>query len=297
MSTPDEKAKDKSANFKKKLTFMRGIEGGIVTVVHTVEQAITAERNGARAVIVIGNTATQAMGLGNAEIPRAADPRMVKRIMDHVMLPTFARVSIGHNMEARVMQHSWADGIDENEALAATSDRNIDYHALIIPAIAGVSNLQEALEMIKKGAAALRNKLSDESADRGMASEDTGTIKQAVVTMQGIKEEIKTIGAMSPDERKAHIEGWDVKEKDLERVLEKKRLMVPFFADGGVYHPMDVAMLMSTGYTGAIASVQLFQARNPEKRMRSLVMAAKHHDRPDIIASITEDHGNNGEVV
>ncbi|KAJ2781289.1 hypothetical protein H4R18_002967 [Coemansia javaensis] len=188
-------------NQAKKVTFMRGIERGVVAVVHTVIQAQIAERCGATGIIVVGKTFMESISDENAGVGRAADPTAVKLIMDHVMIPTFARVSIGHEVEARVMQHSCVNGIEESNLLIQVDTDKINYHDLDIPVIASIKTLDEALSRIYAGAAALTT------------------------------------------------------------------------------------------------NTQVFEAANPERRMRSIVVATENHKNHSIIESLAGDHGVNHEIV
>ncbi|KAJ2807422.1 Pyridoxal 5'-phosphate synthase subunit snz1 [Coemansia helicoidea] len=294
-----------------------GISGGVIAIVDSAEKAIIAERYGARGVIVAG-----AGGLSR----RTTEPHAVQAILENVMLPVFARVSIGHDIEAAVMAAAYADGIDESEMLDAASATNIDYHRAAIPAMSCVAppaplmeaggfmmfgvpapavtatpeapaskdtaTLDVALTKIHHGVAVLRTRapqLPNMVGETG-GDEDTPNITHLSAIMSDLKKEIKIVTAMTPEERAAHVEGKAYKVKLLNKVVKLQRLPVPFFANGGIVHPLDAAMAMDLGYDGVVASVNVFTADNPEQRMRSLVLATIHYKNPRFLTLITENH-------
>ncbi|KAJ2781290.1 hypothetical protein H4R18_002968 [Coemansia javaensis] len=376
---------------------MDQFKGGVIVVVQNVVQAQIAERCGANGVIVIGKTITAAASSANAGVARAADPLLVKSIMDNVMLPVIPRVSIGHMTEALVMQSSFANALDENESLAVASSRGLQYNDLDIPTIASVENLAGVLKNLEAGATVLRSKItinkqisdlgsvlppkSDASSakpapkegeksetkdDKGKKKEekddkvdgeedkdgddkkddkeedkedkkdgkkddkkddkkvekktvvgplvgitghakveltaykpeeDTPSIMTAATIMKRIKSEIAKVSKLKPDDKKLLSKALAIKEETIDMVIEKKGIPVPFFASGGIVHPMDAAQLISKGYSGVIVSTQLFQAKNPEKRLRSVVLATANPQNTDLLAKLTEDHGVNGSIV
>ncbi|KAJ1727868.1 Pyridoxal 5'-phosphate synthase subunit snz1 [Coemansia biformis] len=295
---PKETVEQRNKRHFLRVRMARLLTGGVIAVVHTIEQAMIAERFGARGVVVIGRTATQAVGPTNGMIARAPDPQAVKSILENILLPTVARVSVGHTMEGIVMQSSYADGIDESETLASASSRHIAYHRMNIPAISGVENLDEALKAITDGAAALRTKCPTAMPMMvlGHSREDTPDIRLVTSVIETIGNSIKDMAAKTAEERVAHAKDKGYGVGLLNQTIQLGRLPVPFFADGGIIFPLDAAMAMDLGYDGVIASVQLFQAANPEKRMRSLVLATMHYDKPEFLAKITEDHGTVGAI-
>ncbi|KAJ2809149.1 Pyridoxal 5'-phosphate synthase subunit snz1 [Coemansia guatemalensis] len=309
---PEEKPKPESSEsigkrYATKIAMSRQFAGGVIAVVHTAEQATIAETYGACGVIVISNTATK-MLKANANISRAADPAIVKSIMSSMVLPVIGRVRVGHTMEARVMESCGVNAIDESETLETTSTSFIKKHPFKVPFICGVANLAEALQRTGEGASMLRSKVgsspkttgvssASKTAGGGSVEEDKPTIRNAINCIRTIQNNIEKLIAMTDEERQAYIKKHTLDPALVEQVIRLKRLPLPLYADGGVVFPMDVAMLMDTGYDGVIASVQLFQAPNSEKRMRALVLAATHYKNPHMVASISEGLGDAGAVV
>ncbi|KAJ1727869.1 hypothetical protein LPJ61_004350 [Coemansia biformis] len=195
------------------------------------------------------------------------------------------RVRVGHTMEAKVMESCGVTLIDENEVLAATSTVFIKKHSLDTPCICGVTNLEEALKRLAEGAAMLRSHC---------VNEDMANINNVVKHYQTIQSDIAELSAKSEEERKTYASEKGVLPHLVSQVARLGRLPVPFIADGGIIMPIDVAMAMDLGYDGVIVSQQLFQAANPEKRMRSLVLAAIHYKDPMRVAAIAEDSGEIG---
>ncbi|PIA15086.1 hypothetical protein COEREDRAFT_82291, partial [Coemansia reversa NRRL 1564] len=201
--------------------------------------------------------------------------------MSSMLLPVIGRVRVGHHMEARVMESCGVNAIDESETLEATSSIFIEKHPFKVPFVCGVGNLIEALKRISEGASMLRSKLDVPPRNKGgSAEEDKPSITNAVNCIRVIQEDIKKLINMSIVDREKYTKINNLDTDLVMQVIRLKRLSLPFYADGGVVLPTDVAMLMDIGYDGVFASVQLFQAPNSEKRMRALVLAAKHYKNP-----------------
>ncbi|KAJ2775114.1 Pyridoxal 5'-phosphate synthase subunit snz1, partial [Coemansia nantahalensis] len=180
-------------------------------------------------------------------------------------------------MEAKVMEACGVALIDEDEQLTGKSGVFIKKYEHGAPFICGISNLEEALKRIAEGAAMLRNM-------HGGSGSNTFTGHY-----QTIQDEIKALAAKTDDERKEYATKNNVPLGLVNQVVQLKRLPVPFFADADIVLPVDVAMAMDIGYDGVIVSAGAFTVANPERRMRSLVMAAIHYKNPRRIAAISED--------
>ncbi|KAJ2781288.1 hypothetical protein H4R18_002966 [Coemansia javaensis] len=297
MSTPAEKEKQEKQekNLAKKVQLMRAFEGGVIVIVHTVAQALLAERCGASGLIVVGRTTYQNVKK-NGKVARAPDPLQVKDVMDNVMLPAIARVSIGHEVEARVMQSSFVNGIDESELLGQADPEKFDYHKLDIPVIVCVESFDDVVQAIYAGAAALRPKVKGANGLSLETAEDTPHIVQNTVVLDTIRANIREYKKLRRDGKLKEKETkLNVPVKSIEEVMDNG-IRLPFFAHGGIIHPVDAAFLMSSGYKGVIVSVQVFQCKNPEKRIRSLVLATKHYKDNDLIAKLADDHGTSEAV-
>ncbi|KAJ2771067.1 hypothetical protein IWQ56_001924 [Coemansia nantahalensis] len=249
------------------------------------------------------------------------------------MIPVYARVGIGHTIEAAVMGSCHVDGLDEHELLTKASDDSLDYLEMAIPTMSCVEAptstpgfggpgggpgfggpmvrpnfgapsvrpgfggpgaqakppsttpiLDVALKKIAGGVAILRTKAA--------GTEDTVDITNLTGFMERLDKEYEVVDKLSKEEREEHVKdkGYDV--DLLSKVAKDKRLPVPLFAYGGILHPLDVAMVMRLGYNGVIVSKNVFTANNPEKRVRSLVLATIHYKNAKFLAGITEDHGS-----
>ncbi|KAJ2806111.1 hypothetical protein H4R21_001005 [Coemansia helicoidea] len=145
--------------------------------------------------------------------------------------------------------------------------------------------LDGALMKISSGAAPLYTKANNKQEDAVDISYLTGIRKR-------LDKEIAIVVDMKKDERERYIKYKGYTLDLLNWVAKEKRLPVPVFAYGGILHPLDVAMVMKLGYDGVIVSKNVFVVNNPEKRVRSLVLATTHYDNPRYLADIIEDHGS-----
>ncbi len=123
------------------------LKGGVIMDVTNEEQANIAQEAGACAVMALERVPSDIRKEGG--VARMADPSLVKRIMDCVSIPVMAKVRIGHNAEARILEKLGVDYIDESEVLTPADDRfHINKQAFNVPFVCGARNLGEALRRI-----------------------------------------------------------------------------------------------------------------------------------------------------
>ncbi|KAJ2495797.1 Pyridoxal 5'-phosphate synthase subunit snz1 [Coemansia sp. RSA 1972] len=280
-------ALQKLVNTKAYMTSL--FKGGVIFVIHDSDHAKLAERVGARGLI-IGNAVRK--GIDHESVISAAGPAVVRDILSSVLLPTIGRVRVGHTPEAQIMEACGCDGVDEHEGMAKTGAKTYKKFNTKIPYIAGASNLTEALKAIFEGASMVRTICG--------VDEDKPDIRVTANTIKAIFAEINKYVKMTPTEFDAEMVHKSHSQTMIslyKQCVTLKKLPVPLFADGGIMLPMDAAMMMSLGADGVIASVQVFQADDPPRRARSIVMAVAHHDNAGKLAGICEDNGMLGAVI
>ena len=165
------------------------LKGGVIMDVTNEEQANIAQEAGACAVMALERVPSDIRKEGG--VARMADPSLVKRIMDCVSIPVMAKVRIGHNAEARILEELGVDYIDESEVLTPADDRfHINKQAFNVPFVCGARNLGEALRRIGEGAAMIRTK----------GEPGTGNVVEAVKHIRIVNEEIRALCALPEDE-------------------------------------------------------------------------------------------------
>ncbi|KAJ2477400.1 Pyridoxal 5'-phosphate synthase subunit snz1 [Coemansia sp. RSA 2131] len=280
-------ALQKIVNTKAYMTSL--FKGGVIVVVHDSDHAKLAERLGARGLIV-GNAMRK--GIDNEHVVSAAGPAVVRDILSSVLLPTIGRVRVGHTTEAQIMEACGCDGVDEHEGMTTTGAKTYKKFNTKIPFIAGASTLDTALKAIFEGASMIRTSCG--------ADEDKPDIKLTANTIKTIYAGINKYVKMTKPELDAEMVAKGHSQTMIaliKQCVTLKKLPVPLFADGGIMLPMDAAMMMSLGADGVIASVQVFQAADPARRIRSIVMAVAHHDNAGKLAGICEDNGGLGVAI
>ncbi|KAJ2472163.1 hypothetical protein IWW56_006199, partial [Coemansia sp. RSA 2131] len=118
-------------------------KGGLIVCVENSDQAKIAEKVGVRGVVVIG---TEYNAPTNRTV--TADPAVVRDVLRSVLVPVIGRISLGHVIEAKVMEACHVDAIDEHEGKNQAADEGIEKFSSNVPIIAGVENLKEALKAI-----------------------------------------------------------------------------------------------------------------------------------------------------
>jgi pyridoxal 5'-phosphate synthase pdxS subunit len=178
---------------------------------------------------------------------------------------------IGLFVEARVLESLGVDFIDESEVLTPADEaHHIDKHAYRSPFVCGARDLGEALRRVAEGAAMIRTK--------GEAG--SGNIVEAVRHLRQVCGEIRTLGALRPEELGARAKELGAPLELVRRVAAEGRLPVPNFAAGGIATPADAALCMSLGAEAVFVGSGIFKSEDPAARARAIVRATTHWDEP-----------------
>ncbi len=154
--------------------------------VTNAEQAKIAEEAGACSVMALERVPSDIRAQGG--VARMSDPKMIKEIQKKVSIPVMAKVRIGHDVEAQILQALEIDFIDESEVLTpADPFSHIDKKKFKAPFVCGATNLGEALRRIEEGASMIRTK--------GEAG--TGNVIEAVRHIKTINREIEELKGLS----------------------------------------------------------------------------------------------------
>src|SRR6266513_3085049 len=111
-------------------------------------------------------------------------------IMDAVTIPIMAKCRIGHVSEARILEATGVDMIDESEVLSpADGERHIWKWEYTTPFVNGAKNLGEALRRIEEGCAMIRTK----------GEPGTGDVAEAVSQIKFLYNEIRKVRSICDD--------------------------------------------------------------------------------------------------
>ncbi|AEH24761.1 pyridoxal 5'-phosphate synthase lyase subunit PdxS [Pyrococcus yayanosii] len=297
--------------------FAKMVKGGVIMDVTNAEQARIAEEAGAVSVMALHKVPADIRKAGG--VARMAPIEKIQEIMDAVTIPVMAKVRIGHEAEARILEALGVDMIDESEVLTpADPFFHIYKKKFTVPFVCGARNLGEAVRRIWEGAAMIRTK--------GEAG--TGNIIEAVRHVRLVNENIRLIQRMTDEqiygvaerfaepylrlafsvkeisglpkqvlENEPIYEGFTYREiveglyKILLEIKKLGRLPVVNFAAGGVATPADAALMMAMGMDGVFVGSGIFKSSNPPKMARAIVEAVNHWDEPDVLAEISREIG------
>src|SRR5574342_1076663 len=174
--------------------FAHMLKNGVVMDVTTVEQAQIAEEAGAVSVMVLDKLPSDVRKAGG--VARTASIRVIEEIMDAVTIPVMAKCRIGHVYEARVLEETDVDMIDESEVLTpADENHHIWKWDFTTPFVNGSRSLGEALRRIEEGAAMIRTK----------GEPGTGNVAEAVTHIRMVNNEIRRIRAHYQDDDKQEL--------------------------------------------------------------------------------------------
>ncbi|KAJ2453791.1 hypothetical protein EV183_001988 [Coemansia sp. RSA 2336] len=284
-SPPKPTEKELAELQKRKATMVNLFRNGVLVVVYNDEQAHVAEKVGARGIIV-GNE-TLAYAASKKYIP-AAPATVVRDVLGSVFLPVFGRIRQCHRVEAQMMEACGVNGIDEFEGMAAIGEDLISREPYKVPFMKGVTNLKEAFVAIHKGVSMLRTSCK--------VGDNLYKIHEAATILRTIDEEIQAIATKTDDPTMKKIKEYKeaTSESLVDQVIKNKRLPVPLLAHGGIMKPMDAAMMMRLKADGVVASAQVFKSSEPDRRIRSLVLATAHHQDAKKLAAICEAHESFG---
>ena len=249
---------------------------GVVMDVTSVEQAQIAEEAGAVAVMVLDKLPYDVRKAGG--VARTASIKVIEEIMDAVTIPLMAKCRIGHIDEARVLEITGADMIDESEVLTpADEERHIWKWDFTTPFVNGAKNLGEALRRIEEGAAMIRTK----------GEPGTGNVAEAVTHIRMVNNEIRRIRSHYQDNDKQELmkaaREMKVSFAIVEETARLGRLPVVNFAAGGITTPADAAFLMNLGCDGVFVGSGIFKSDDPAQRARAVVLATTFHDDAKIV--------------
>lgn len=249
---------------------------GVVMDVTSVEQAQIAEEAGAVAVMVLDKLPYDVRKAGG--VARTASIKVIEEIMDAVTIPIMAKCRIGHIDEARVLEVTGADMIDESEVLTpADEERHIWKWDFTTPFVNGAKNLGEALRRIEEGASMIRTK----------GEPGTGNVAEAVTHIRMVNNEVRRIRSHYQDGDKQELmkaaREMKVSFAIVEETARLGRLPVVNFAAGGITTPADAAFLMNLGCDGVFVGSGIFKSDDPAQRARAVVLATTFHDDPKTV--------------
>jgi pyridoxal 5'-phosphate synthase pdxS subunit len=250
---------------------------GVIMDVTNVEQAQIAEEAGAVAVMVLDKLPYDVRKAGG--VARTAGLNAIQEILEHTTIPVMAKCRIGHTYEAKVLESSGVDMIDESEVLTpADEERHIWKWDFTTPFVCGARDLGEALRRIEEGAAMIRTK----------GEPGTGNVAEAVKHIRIVNNEIRRVKAIyeSGDQQELVRAARELK-VSYEIIAETGRLgrlPVVNFAAGGIATPSDAALMMILGCDGVFVGSGIFKSEDPKERARSVVLATTFHDNPDVVA-------------
>ncbi len=254
--------------------FAHMLKNGVVMDVTNVEQAQIAEEAGAVSVMVLDKLPSDVRKAGG--VARTASIRIIQEIMDSVTIPVMAKCRIGHVYEARVLEETDVDMIDESEVLTpADETHHIWKWDFTTPFVNGARSLAEALRRIEEGAAMIRTK----------GEPGTGNVAEAITHIKKVNDElriVKSIYDSGDDQDLVRIAREFKVSYDIVRDTAKLgRLPVVNFAAGGIATPADAAYLMSLGCDGIFVGSGIFKSEDAKERARSIVLATTFWNEPD----------------
>ena len=259
-------------------TLKRGLahmlKNGVVMDVTSVEQAQIAEDAGSVSVMVLDKLPSDVRKAGG--VARTASVRVIQEIMDSVTIPVMAKCRIGHVYEARVLEETDVDMIDESEVLTpADENHHIWKWDFTTPFVNGSRSLAEALRRIEEGAAMIRTK----------GEPGTGNVAEAVLHVKKLNDELRTIKSIYDSGDNQDLvrmaREFRVSYELVNDTARLGRLPVVNFAAGGISTPADAAYLMSLGCDGIFVGSGIFKAEDAKERARAVVLATTFWEDPD----------------
>ena len=254
--------------------FARMQKHGVIMDVTNVEQAQMAEDSGAVAVMVLDKLPYDIRKAGG--VARTASIKIIQDIMDAVTIPIMAKCRIGHVSEAKILEATGVDMIDESEVLSpADEERHIWKWEYTTPFVNGAKNLGEALRRIEEGCAMIRTK----------GEPGTGDVAEAVSHIKFLNNEIRKVRSICDDNQELIRVARELKVSyaTVEETARLNRLPVVNFAAGGISTPADAAFLMSLGCDGVFVGSGIFKADDSAQRASAVVLATTYFDNPKIV--------------
>jgi pyridoxal 5'-phosphate synthase pdxS subunit len=252
------------------------LKGGVIMDVVNPQQAKIAEDAGACAVMALERVPSDIRKDGG--VARMSDPKMIIGIQKVSTIPVMAKVRIGHEVEAQILEALEVDFIDESEVLTpACPFDHVDKSKFKVPFVCGAKNLGEALRRIHEGAAMIRTK--------GEAG--TGNIVEAVRHLKTIRDDILALDDLEADAKEMR-----VPVELVQKTKELGRLPVVNFAAGGIATPADAALCMQLGTDGVFVGSGIFKSSDPARMAHAIVQAVIHFKDPKKLAEISEGLGD-----
>jgi pyridoxal 5'-phosphate synthase pdxS subunit len=256
------------------------LKGGVIMDVVTPDQAKIAEDAGAVAVMALERVPADIRREGG--VARMSDPEIITGIIEAVSIPVMAKARIGHFVEAQILQALGVDYVDESEVLTPADETNhIDKFAFTVPFVCGATDLGEALRRLSEGAAMIRSK--------GEAG--TGNVVEAVRHMRSIRQGIRRLGALGPEELYAAAKELRSPYELVAEVAREGKLPTVLFTAGGIATPADAALMMQLGAEGVFVGSGIFKSGDPARRARAIVEATTMYDDPDVLAKVSRGLG------
>lgn len=253
--------------------FAHMLKNGVVMDVTTVEQAQIAEDAGAVAVMVLDKLPADVRKAGG--VARTASIRIIEEIMDSVTIPVMAKCRIGHVYEARVLEASDVDMVDESEVLTPADEfHHIWKWDFTTPFVNGARNLGEALRRIEEGAAMIRTK----------GEPGTGNVAEAVIHIKNVNTDLRRLKSIydAGDDQDLVSLARELKVSYslVEETASIGRLPVVNFAAGGISTPADAAYLMTLGCDGIFVGSGIFKSDDAKERAQAVVLATTFWEDP-----------------
>lgn len=253
---------------------------GVIMDVINPEQARIAEDAGAVAVMALERVPSDIRKQGG--VARMSDPQMIEGIKSAVSIPVMAKVRIGHDAEAQILQAIGIDFIDESEVLTPADPLfHINKHNYTVPFVCGACNLGEALRRISEGAALMRTK--------GEAG--TGNIIEGVRHLRQVTSEIAALKTLDENGLNQKALEYRVPLELVKMVASAGKLPVPNFSAGGVATPADAALLRQLGAETVFVGSGVFKSENPAKVAKAIVEATCHYNDPKKLLEVSRGLG------
>jgi pyridoxal 5'-phosphate synthase pdxS subunit len=248
---------------------------GVIMDVTSVEQGQIAEDAGAVAVMVLDKLPYDVRKAGG--VARTASIKVIQDIMAAVTIPIMAKCRIGHISEAKILEFTGVDMIDESEVLTpADEQRHIWKWDYTTPFVNGAKNLGEALRRIEEGCAMIRTK----------GEPGTGNVAEAVTHIKMLNNEIQSLSSIYHNKQELIKAAREMRVSFtlVEETARLGRLPVVNFAAGGISTPADAAFLMSLGCDGVFVGSGIFKADDAAQRARAVVLATTFYDNPKMVS-------------
>ena len=270
----------KTGTWTEKKGLAQMLKGGVIMDVVTAEHAKIAEDAGACAVMALERVPADIRADGG--VARMSDPELILKIIDSVSIPVMAKCSIGHFVEAQILESLGVDYIDESEVLTPADELNhILKHNFKVPFVCGCRNLGEALRRVGEGAAMIRTK--------GEAG--TGDVVEAVRHARTVLGDIRKLTTMADEELMRYSKEIGAPYELVKETKELGRMPVVNFAAGGVATPADAALMMQLGVDGVFVGSGIFKSGDPAKRANAIVKAVTHYQDASILAEVSKNLG------